>query len=140
MPELAKWSEELQNAIIDHLIDGVAPGPLDGATLHLYKESVPLTGAMVPADFVEADFTGYSSAAITWATRTRANKKAITKSQLASFVMSAVTVTNTIYGWYVVDTGGTKVLMAFAYGTPKPIAEVGASVDVVVQVEQGGNV
>lgn len=95
--------------------------PLFGAIMHLFKTLIPVNQNTPLGSFVEADFTGYAAgSAITWGTPfyTSAGVPVVTGT-LNSFVTgSPATVLNTIYGWYLTDSGGTTLLVARLLDTP----------------------
>lgn len=140
MAGTAVWSEALENDIANHLkSDAVgAEGPLDGAMLKLFQNDFTPTKGAVPADFTEADFTGYAAVAITWAAVTRKNLAAVIKSQLVSFIATGSAITNVIFGWYVTNAAGDTVYASFLYNASKPVSGAGASIDVIAEVQIKG--
>jgi hypothetical protein len=100
-----------------------------GVSLHLFKTNVTPTPESTIATFTEADFTGYSSVAMTgynpayWQTQGAAIAFAIPPAIFQP--ASPFTITNTIYGYYVVLTGTPDVLIgAELLSSPVPMADI----------------
>lgn len=78
-----------------------------GYTLHLFKNDATISESTVVGDLTEADFTGYSSIALTggsWVT-TPADPSTGTYAQ-QTFTSSADQTPQVIYGYYVTLTAG----------------------------------
>lgn len=111
--------------VLDGLTDG---GSVDGAKLHLYKDSY---NPVVQDDWDtftanEADFKGYAAAAPTWAaTGYDSNGTPIATSSAVTFTASDDTVPNSIGGaWLSVDVVGppaSGTVLEF-YPFPTPVA------------------
>jgi hypothetical protein len=108
--------------------------PWDAAKVHLFKSNIVLTPATLLGDFTEADFTGYSvSGSVTWnAPGYLPDGTAVVVGDAKIFVVgSTPTVLNTIYGYYLTNSGGTALLFARSFDTPVVLSQAGNFVDVI---------
>jgi len=120
-------------------ISGVG-GVLDGAKMHLFKTNIALSPDLDVSDFVVADFTGYAtSSAIVWATPGYdANNVPEVLGDTKSFVAgSPITVTNTVYGYYVTDGAGTGLLYAEKFTSAVNVINPAQILSVVPRVQGG---
>lgn len=97
-------------------------GLLEGAIVRLIKEPIAVgpTTTIAELDAAEADYTGYvEQAAGAWGTvgTNVLNQAEMTATEL-EFVPSGTTILNTIYGYYVVDSGGTELRFFEMFDTP----------------------
>jgi hypothetical protein len=109
----------------------------DGAKLMLIKSDFVIQPETVLADLDEADFHGYArSAAITWsAPFVSPTNTPVVAGDLKSFVATATFANpNSIFGWAMVDGGGTTLLVARHFETPVIITAAGQAVQVVPAV------
>lgn len=84
--------------------------PLGGATCKLFKNNYTPVAGSVLGDFTEADFSGYTSQALTgWTTPATVSAHARTTATALSWTKSGAT-GNSIYGYYVVN--GSNLLFA----------------------------
>jgi hypothetical protein len=103
-----------------------------GHTLHLYK-GLNVNPPLVPADVIECDFTGYSANTPTPAPRITPDLQEGFYDE-APFIASGSTVTNTALGWYVLDSGGTKLLAWEAFATGYPFTSAASAMVLTVNV------
>lgn len=91
----------------------VATGPLTGAKVLLFSNNISLQESTVFADLVEPTAAGYArSAALTWAgpyTDGEGNQEVV--GDLKNFAFSGNSVPDTIYGYAVVEGGGSPHLL-----------------------------
>lgn len=108
-------------------------GDWDNATLHLFQNDIVPSFATALGDFTEADFDGYAAgAAITWNPAvTGPDYNAEVTGPAANFLATGATTPNVIYGYYVVDTGGTGLLWSERFAEPINIASAGDGFSVV---------
>lgn len=79
-------------------------------TLHLFKNNVTITEALVAGGLTQADFTGYSTKALTGGSwTTTAGDPCVGVYAQQSFVSSADQTAQTIYGYYVTRTSDGKL-------------------------------
>lgn len=102
---------------------GVA-GTLNGVLIALFKNDFAPNQDSLIADFTEADYTGYArSTAVVWGTPfINVDGVAEMIAPGKQFQPSGTTVANTIYGYYVVDSGGTDLVYSERFATPVPLA------------------
>jgi hypothetical protein len=115
---------------------GPPAGDFNGAKVRLFKQDMDPTPdtTLAQLDAAQADFTGYAeSTAIVWSNAyTNSIDQAVIVGDTKVFAATGSTTTNTIYGYYVVDSAGTKLLYAEKFETgPIPVLEVGHAVPVV---------
>jgi hypothetical protein len=106
----------------------------DGAIVRLFQNDVTPDRDTVIGDLTAADFTGYAdSAAVTWATPfLDSNGDAILPGDLKEFMAgSPVTVSNTIYGYAIVNTGATVLLWAERFDAPVIVSTAGKTIAVM---------
>lgn len=110
---------------------------LNGGLLNLFQNNFnPGVGSAL-GDFTIADFTGYStSAAIVWGTPFFSPDGVPTVAgDMKTFTAAnPITTPNVVYGWYVVDSGATKVLAARRFDSPINISSPFQSVNVVPSI------
>lgn len=102
-----------------------ASAELDGVKVHLYKNNLAPTVNSVVADFVAADFTGYGvSSAVVWGTPGISQSGVpLVLGDVKEFLSTfPFTVPNTVYGYYVTNTAGSKLLFAEKFETPQIIS------------------
>jgi len=122
-------------------------GLLAGAKVHLFQNNFVPNIGMDLADLVEANFAaGYApSSAVVWSIpldNDDGNGPVLVGDNKLFIVAAPVTVTNTIYGWYLTNGAGTVLLCAERYGTPKQMIQAGNAIGVVPQwgaVSQAGS-
>lgn len=104
-------------------------GPLFGAKVALYKNSVAPTVDSVWADFEEADFTGYArSAAITWADPFNSSETLlpVMTGDAKTFLCTGDPLDNTVYGYLIVSGATPPVVLAVRpLNDPELMAEDG---------------
>lgn len=107
--------------------------PYNGAIIGLYKNNVVPTPRTTLAELDEADFTGYArSGAITWsAVGQNVEDQAICLSDQKIFAASGSAVSNLIYGYMVLTTGGTFLLEVVPLPEPVSINEAGDLLPIV---------
>jgi hypothetical protein len=110
--------------------------PLAAAQLQLSKSAFTPGPTMIPADFDEADFVGYAAeAALAYGTAFVAGDGTYRiQPPSVNFQATADTTPNVLYGWVVLNTGGTAVLYAGLFDNPIPInlADDGVEVNPVL--------
>lgn len=112
----------------------VADNYLDGAKVMLFQNAIVPDKDTELADLDVATFSGYAvSAAVVWGTPyLDANGVATVQAGSVQFTQSAITVTNTVYGWALVgDPAGTPYLIC-AERFDSPIAMLEVSDGIVV--------
>lgn len=111
---------------------GVA-GILNGAKAHLFTNAIVPTADSVVSNFSEATFTSYVAATISWNTPayTNGNNQAEMTAGTLVFVAGASPTTQTIYGAFVTDSGGTNLLWAERFSIPVLVNSQGDGVTYV---------
>lgn len=115
-------------------------GVLNGALVGLFKSNTVLTPDTVLADLTEADFTGYAqSAAVTWGSPGYdVNKVPEVLGDMKVFNSGTpITITNVVYGYFVVDGAGTTLLYAEKFATPASVINADQMLAVVPRVQGG---
>lgn len=123
-------------AILDAI--AAATQPLNGAVVRLFKNNLIPDQTTVLADYEEADFTGYAeSSAVVWESAfTDILGQGHVLGDLKTFAQTAVTVTCTVYGWYLVN--GTTLLAGNRFDVAQPMNAIGNAVNVVPSFELKG--
>jgi hypothetical protein len=115
--------------------------PWAGGKIKLFKSPVALTPNLPYTSLIEADFTGYAeSAAVVWGTPFYlANGVPCVTSDLKIFTVgSTPTILNTIYGYYLVNSGGTDYIFARTFDTPIVLTQAGQSIQLVASYPSYG--
>lgn len=95
--------------------------PWNGSKVGLFKAPTTINDRMILTDLTPCDFTGYAlSAAVTWAAAAyRPDGTAVVAGDAKTFAVGATpTILNTVYGWYLVDGGGTDLQLVRLFDTP----------------------
>jgi hypothetical protein len=106
---------------------GAVGGPLHAGQIILFKQAITLTNRIAVADLIVADFTGYAPvAAIAFGTP-YVDQVGVARFDAPSvdFVMTDEVAPNTIYGWALLNTGGSAVLLVSQFTTPIPLTRTG---------------
>jgi len=99
-------------------------GPLSGALFGLFTNDIGLTKTTAFSALTEPTYTGYAQQAATWSAATRdSNSNINIESQLLIWQEITTPVSVTIFGWFLVDSGGTNLLMAERFN-PGPLSLV----------------
>jgi hypothetical protein len=97
----------------------------DNYILKLYKNNYAPAAGSVAADFTEADFTNYAAKTIArgdWAAPSTVSGSG--QSTVAAQSWTCGASTNTIYGYYVIDSAdGTTVLWAEQFGVSRALLD-----------------
>lgn len=119
---------------VTSLLAAATAGVLDGCKLELYQNDYVPVPFSVLADFTVADYTGYGNktiAAADWNAVVQPDGSAGIVGPGEFFDATGTAVSNTIYGYYVTDSGGTTVLWAERFDTPVGIAGPGTGFTMV---------
>lgn len=107
----------------------------EGYTLKLFKSNTTPGDTDTAATYTEADFTGYSSKALTggsWST-TPANPSTGSYSQ-QSFTSTADQTPQIIYGYYVIRTTGGTLMWAERFSSPITVQYNNDSIRITPQI------
>lgn len=109
-------------------------------TLHLNTANITVTPDTDLTAMVEATFTGYAAVtAVAFGTPGNGeNGSAEMFAPSHTFTCSGGTPNETIYGWYLTDSGGTSLYLYVPLATPVQIANVGDQVTVQPAVQYSG--
>lgn len=111
-------------------------GYLETVSVHLFKNDVSVSRDTVLADLEECDFTGYQ--AVTGVTfgevHVGPSNKARMVGELAQFHASGSTVTNTVYGFYVLAAGGELAAVG-RFDNPIPVSGEDDAVMVIPEIQ-----
>jgi hypothetical protein len=124
------------SAWLDILAALIAPtAPLDGAKLHLNQNNIVPTTGMALAALTEADIHGYVAATVVWgAVHTDPTYGPVVDGGASVFLTTTpVAGANTIYGAYLTNGAGDKLLAAVKLDAPVVLNAVGQGVVVVPQ-------
>jgi len=96
-------------------------------TVRLYKNDYTPTDTDTVANYVEADFNGYSAqAAVGWSAATGDGLgRAFTQATQLVYTKAAGGTTNQIYGYYVTDAGGNLLWAERDPNAPIPMVNTG---------------
>ena len=112
-------------------LDQLTPTFIQTLKARLYKNNLTIAVGTVLADFTEADFSGYASAALAGFTAAAivGHSANTDGNQIIWTVSASPSTTNNIYGVYITDAGNTKLYGAVAAASaPIAMAVGGASV------------
>jgi hypothetical protein len=105
--------------------------PLLAPKMGLFKNNIVPTPSNVLADFTEADFTGYAQQSITWGAVGVDQSGIPVGPGTVTFTQTAVTVSEIVYGMFIVDSTGA-IVGAALFDTPVNFGAVGAFAVVTV--------
>lgn len=93
---------------------------LNAGSVRLFANNFTPLRTSVPADFVESSFVGYApiSPANFGAAFLNAGGKAESDSAVLTWTFTAGVGTATVFGWYLTNLAGTKVLLATKFIVP----------------------
>lgn len=117
-------------AMCDHLTTAIDP-----AEIKLFKNNYTPVAGTTLANLTEADFSGYASVVLAgWtAAAIGAGGRAYSQADLVTFAHNGGVTANSIYGYWVVDSGGT-LLWAERFATaPITMSGLGDSIVVIPQ-------
>lgn len=109
-------------------------GTFDGMKTGLFQNNVVPSRDTLLADLTPADFTGYAlnATAAYAAAGLDSDGTPIMATGVITFTAgSPITVSNTIYGYYIVDSAGTALLLAERFPTPVQVALPGQVLKIV---------
>jgi len=94
------------------------------AKCHLFVTAVTPDPSMVPGDFTEATWTGYSPQDTgSWSSAALDGNIAFTESDLMSFTVTSGGTGTDVHGYYVTDSSSSNVLFAEQFDTPIPVID-----------------
>lgn len=130
--------QAIARAILDTLCD--TGGEFDACKLHLYAVNVVVNPNTPLSALIEPTFTGYAAvAAIAFDGAINGpNGSAIALAPSEVFACTGGIPTNTIYGWFLTDSGSTILKLAVPLGTPVQIAQPGDGVDIQPEIVFSG--
>jgi len=116
-------------------------GPFNAMKLVLYKTPVTPGPATAFADLTLADFTGYAAVAgqVFSAAYYDVDFTALSLGEDALFLCSGSAISNTIYGYALLDTAGAVLLAIFPFDQPVAVNMAGEAVTVVPFLRYSGN-
>lgn len=117
--------------LLDMLINAVG---MTNVRLRLYKAISPaLSQDTVYADFTIANFSGYADVTPAMgAASTVSHKGKIVDGSVRNFTHNGGGTSNTVLGYYVVDTGTSKVLWAEAFSSSQSMANNGDNIAITL--------
>jgi len=119
--------------ILDAMAGGATPLYL-AAKVGLFQNDLEPSGTTRLADITPATFSGYAlSAAITWAAAGFDTAgRPLVIGDMKTFARGVGAVDNDVYGWYIVDSGGTLLLWARRFPDgPVPMVTPGSILPVL---------
>jgi hypothetical protein len=106
--------------------------------LRLGKTSITINADTVIGDFTEADFGGYAAVTLAWGSASiDGDDNAEDTATDAVFTRGASGSNNTIYNWYITDSGGTKLYSCRALDVAVPLNGNGDTLTISIQEFQG---
>lgn len=130
--------QAIARAVLDAMVD--TDGAFDASTLKLYAVNVTLNPTTPLAALTAPTFTGYAPvAAIAFAAAINGpNGSAVVLAPSHLFACTGGTPSDTIYGWFLTDAGGTVLRLAVPLATPVQIALPGDGVDIQPEIVFSG--
>jgi hypothetical protein len=102
------WADDGIKAELDAM---TGSSPISTAKLRLFKSNTTPSNATVLSDLTEATFAGYSAISLSgWSAAVVTAHVAQSDPSPGTFTITSGT--QAIYGWYVTDSGNTKLLWA----------------------------
>lgn len=117
---------EFQDSQVSRAVEStVVTGYLAGATVDLYQAEIAINQTTPLSEFTSnlANYTGYAQGAITWGPATVADDGTVEiLGTVPEFRPTGTAVTNTIWGLFIRDAGGTALYFAGQFdGAPLPM-------------------
>src|SRR6185295_5809225 len=106
--------------IFQDKINGV--GVVAGFMLRLFQNNFTPSKSSTVASFTEATFSGYSAQSVTWGAGSVSANISTALATALTFTRGIGATSNTIYGWYLTDTGNAKVWACNLLSSPKSMA------------------
>lgn len=104
-------------------------------TLKLFKNDATITDATVEGDLTEADFTGYSAAALTGGSwTTTAGDPCTGTYAVQTFTRSSTGVAQSIFGYYVVTTTGGFLRWVEKFDSPVIIELINDNIKIIPRI------
>ena len=107
-------------------------GLIAGYTLRLFQNNFTPSKSSVFSSFTVATFSGYAGVAITWGAGSISANISTALAPAAVFTRSIGATSNTIYGWYLTDSGGTKVIACNLLAAPKVMGVSGDGISITL--------
>jgi len=99
-------------------------GPLNGALLELYQNDITPTPTTPIGDFTVADYDGYAAEALSWlAVSVNDAGQVEVQGIIGEFRPTGSTTPNTIYGWFLTESGGALIDSGRFEGAPISMAD-----------------
>jgi len=118
------------------VLDNTIQAQLQSMVVRLFQNDLNPTIDTVLGDFVEADFSGYTEkSAVTFGNSVfQEDNNAVSEAPSQTWVQTAATVTNLVYGYYVLETGGANYLFCARFDEPQTFAGPGDFVTVIPKI------
>lgn len=127
--------EEGQKKLLDMLVGATG---FTGVRLRLYKNNYTPVAGSVYSSFTEADFSGYAGVTPSFSAATIVNGKGnIQDSAARDFTHNGGGTANTVYGYYVVESGSTKILWAERFPSPLLMSVGGDKITITLSFSMG---
>jgi len=136
---MIQWGGAAPSASLERMLEGILARIYDATPdegqLKLFQNDITPSIASVPADFVQATFSGYAAIDLPDTeipgTLIDVNGNAYAIDLLIrQFVQSADTVVNTVYGYYITNNAGTSLYMAKRFDTPVDFSHAGKTIQI----------
>ena len=105
-----------------HLLEKGIDGLTATTQIHLYQNDIAPSPSTLLADFVEATFDGYAAPVVTpasWPIFLQGISQAVAVGPAQVFSPTGNVTPNVIYGYYVTDNTGARLLWAERFAEPK---------------------
>jgi len=120
--------DEAERNLLDALVNGDS---LAGVLLKLFKNNLTPDQDTVIGDFTESDFSGYAAADPSFgAATTVSHKGQILDSSSRDFVHNGGATSNTVYGYYLVDSTGTILYWCERFASSQVMANNGDTITI----------
>lgn len=115
--------DEGEVSLLDMLVDGDG---FSSVRIRLYKNNLTPDEDTVYGDMTECDFSGYAQVTPSFgAASVVSHKGKIVDSAARNFTHNGGGTSNTVYGYYVVDSTGTRLLWVERFASPITMANSG---------------
>jgi hypothetical protein len=134
MPSTVVYPDESLDAALDNYTSSL----LNAGHLHLYTNDYTPDEGTTISSFTEASFAGYAAITLTSAFpgSSVASHKASATCAMQTFECTADGTLETVYGWYLTDSGNTLVYACSRGETPVPIEFDGDQARVQITVTE----
>jgi hypothetical protein len=117
---------------------GVA-GPLHGAKIGMFTNPITLTEKTLLTELTQNIDANLVPASVTWGTAYRRQEGGIAiDASLTEFQLASSANAGSFYGYFIVDSGGTHLLLSESFANPLSLSDTLDGISIAAQFAMGG--